>query len=175
MLAQCRAPSKGYGENEALLEILQYLKVPGATITADAIACRRVIAEAILAKKANYVLALKGNQREVHDAVKTHFHSDKFLKSCNFHEDHDKGHGRIESRRCWASEDLRSVSELPAWPGLKSIICIESERIIGDHITCDRRYYLSNLSADAEHLLKIIRSHWSIENSLHWVLDVTFF
>lgn len=173
-LAQCKAPHKGYGENEAMLEIIDYLRIQGATVTADAASCRRPIAQAIVDKKADYVLALKGNQGDTHEAVEAHFDSKRLREKAHYYEHHDKGHGRIECRKCWATEDLRALSELEAWPHLKSIVCIESERIIGEKQTCERRYYLSSLTANPEQLLKIIRAHWSVENSLHWVLDVTF-
>jgi len=173
-LAQCKAPHKGYGENEAMLEILDYLRVSGAIITADAASCRRPIAQAITDKKADYVLALKGNQGDAFEAVKLHFDTDSLVSKSNFSEEHDKGHGRIECRKCWATEDLRALKGLAAWPKLKSIICIESERNIRGKVSLEKRYYLSSFPAEAKTLLRIIRDHWAIENSLHWVMDMTF-
>lgn len=173
-LAQEKAPHKGYGENEALIKILGYLNIQGATITIDAAGCRIEVAQALVNKKAEYILGLKKNQKNAHEAVLEHFGSEKLLDEAVYFEEATKGHGRIELRKCWVTEDLRCLAGLPEWPNIKSIVCIESERHIKTKTTTERRYYLSSLEANAAKTLKIIRSHWAIENSLHWVLDVTF-
>ncbi len=90
------------------------------------------------------------------------------------HEEYDKGHGRIECRKCWASSDLNELSSIGKWPGLKSAILIESERTIKGKTTVEQRFYISSLEANAGQLSQAIGAHWEIENKLHWVLDLTF-
>lgn len=173
-LAQFKAPHKGYGENDSMLEIIKYLKVNGSIISADAAYCRLPIAQAIIDKKADYVLSVKKNQGNMFEAIKSHFDCNNLRNKANYNEHIDKGHGRIEVRRCWVTDDVRCLQGLPEWPNLKSIICIESERNVNNKVTSEKRYYISSTAPDPVKMAKIIRSHWSIENSLHWVLDVTF-
>lgn len=95
-----------------MLEILDYLRVSGSVIRADAASCRRCIAQAITDKKADYVLALKGNQGDIFEAVKLYFETESLVSKSCFSEEHDKGYGRIECRKCWATEDLRALEGL---------------------------------------------------------------
>jgi predicted transposase YbfD/YdcC len=173
VLAQVKAAYKGYGENDALLEMLATLDVRHATITIDAIGCQKKVAENLVSKKADYILALKGNQGEMYEAVKDYFEAKSWRGRAVYNETVDKGHGRIEIRRCWVSEDLRCLEELGLWPGIRSIVRVEAERTHRDHTTKEVRYFISSLPADAKRHLHAIRSHWSIE-ALHWVMDMTF-
>ena len=123
-----------------------------------------------------YVLSLKGNHGLLHDDIKTFFED---ARGQDFHgvphstaQTVDGDHGRIEVRRIWATEDIAWLGDRDRWPGLRTVVLVESERTIRDHTTGERRYFLSSLPADATRLARVIRSHWAIENSLHWVLDV---
>jgi predicted transposase YbfD/YdcC len=130
------------------------------------------------------VLALKGNHEKLHERVIAAFvEADKAqgtslpLGDLMASTTTDAGHGRIEHRRCRAIGDpahLAYVDPDHAWPTLRSVVCIESTRRIGDAVSTEARHYLSSLPPDAPALAQIIRSHWRIENSLHWVLDVAF-
>lgn len=128
----------------------------------------------------DYVLALKGNQPELHDAV-VHFFQDGvqrgFAAPVNEAESLTKGHGRIERRTCWTTDDAELIAYLdPAgrWPGLRSVAKVRAERIIGNQRTSQTRYFLTSLAADAVRIGRIVRTHWQSENELHWVLDVVF-
>jgi predicted transposase YbfD/YdcC len=133
---------------------------------------------------ADYVLALKENQPTVHDKARLAFSDARAsvgtpLAPSPFTTARtvDKGHGRLEIRRCWAIGDpayLAYFDPACAWPNLRSIVLVEAERRVGDTITTDLRYYLSSLAPDAAALGRAIRAHWGIENRLHWVLDVAF-
>ena len=174
VLSQAKAPFKGSGENDALFEILETLDIKGATITIDAIATLDKVASKIIEKKGHYVLSLKKNQGNMYEAAKAHFASTELKEKCDFVETVEKGHGRIEVRRYWASDDIRCFNGLPNFSGLKSMVMVERIRLIKDKEEKEMSYFVSSLSADAEKQSKLIRGHWAIENSLHWVLDVTF-
>lgn len=92
---------------------------------------------------------------------------------CDFFEEVDKGHGRIEIRRCWSTEDIDWIEGIDKWKGIKSITMVKSTRIIGPKETTEVRYFISSLPAKASLLSRSVRSHWAIENTLHWMLDVT--
>ena len=168
-------------EITAIPELLNSLALKGCIVSIDAMGCQKEIAEQIVEKKADYLLALKGNQGHLHSDVKTFF---EIAKSENFkdvehsyHEEIDAGHGRIEVRRAYAIEANKYKKQIPTqgeWKKLKSIVMIESERDLGSHKTQDRRYYISSCEPSATRLLDTARKHWGVENSLHWTLDVTF-
>ncbi len=171
-------------EITAIPVLLKLLALEGATVTIDAMGCQTAIAEQIVEQRADYVLALKGNHEKLYDRVKRTFaDADRAtgtalpLADLVPHITHDKGHGRIEHRRCLAVGDpdyLAFIDPDGAWPNLKSVVLIESTRRIGDAVSIEARHYLSSLPADATALSAAIRSHWGIENRLHWVLDVAF-
>lgn len=94
--------------------------------------------------------------------------------SCEYYEEFDKGHGRIESRKCWATSNIDWLDVKDDWANLQTIVKIESTRDLQGKETQEVRYYISDLEPKAQDLLRAIRSHWSIENSLHWTLDMTF-
>jgi predicted transposase YbfD/YdcC len=171
-------------EITAIPVLLRLLALEGAVVTIDAMGCQTAIATQIVEQRADYVLALKDNHEKLHDRVKRTFAEvDKargttlLLGDLVASTTIDAGHGRIEHRRCRAIGDpahLAYVDPDQDWPNLRSIVCIDSTRRIGDVVTTEARHYLSSLPADAPALAQIIRSHWRIENSLHWVLDVAF-
>jgi predicted transposase YbfD/YdcC len=171
-------------EITAIPELLRLLALEGAVVTIDAMGCQTAIAAQIVEQRADYVLALKDNQRTVHDRVQRVFADADAAAGTTLplgalvaNTTTDAGHGRIEQRRARAIDDpaiLAYIDPDHLWPNLRSVVCIESTRRIGDEVSTDARHYLSSLPADAPSLAQIIRSHWRIENSLHWVLDVAF-
>jgi predicted transposase YbfD/YdcC len=170
-------------EITAIPELLDALRIEGATITIDAMGCQHAIIEKIVEKKADYLIAVKDNQPTLSEALQEWFASaDKGELDRPFWEniDTDKGHGRLETRRCVVTDDVAWLSDIgQSWSGLKSIVMVESTRemINGKHkgeCSTERRYYISSLPAKAAMLNQRVRAHWGIENSLHWVLDVAF-
>ncbi len=171
-------------EITAIPALLQVLAVSGGIVTIDAMGCQKEIARAIRAREADYVLPLKDNQPPLHDVIAHHFAVVADARGPNeggyavgYHETIEKGPGRIERRRCWTMCDPVVVGwpdPTGAWAGLRTIAIVEGERRSGSTGTTERRTYLSSLDGDAARLLATVRSHWGIENRLHWVLDLGF-
>lgn len=168
-------------EITAIPRLLEMLQVNGCIVTIDAMGCQKEIASKILEEGADYVLAVKGNHGRLHEGMVDVF--DLTRNSTlddidhDYHETVDADHGRIETRRCWTVSDpdnVRYVDEYGQWPGLTTLVLVEGERCVGNKTTVESRYYISSLPNDASVLLNAVRSHWSIENQLHWSLDVTF-
>ena len=130
------------------------------------------------------MLSLKENQGRLYADVETLFYRARLSEQptegeieqgVGFAQTIDGDHGRIETRRCWAVPVAeRGLIDTEAWPGLCTVVLIEREREIDASVSSERHYYISSLAADAEHLLRVIRTHWQVENRLHWVLDVAF-
>jgi len=160
-------------EITAIPELLKILDIKGCIVTIDAMGCQKEIASDILKKKADYLLMVKDNQKELKQQVEKMFSIGKIADSDTHH---DTGHGRVESRICDVIDDLRFMDEKEHWKGLKSIIRIQSERYNKQtgEVSQQCRYYISSLPANAEKSNKAVRQHWSIENNLHWELDVIF-
>lgn len=166
-------------EITAIKELLPTLKLEGAVVTIDAIGCQTTIARAIIDGKGDYVLAVKDHQPTLAEAIRQFFGRmgghDMTEPACSKHETVDKGHGRFETRRCtaayvdWLDADLRERR-----PKLTSIACIESQRECKRKIETDVRYVISSLPPEASSILHAVRTHWGVENGLHWCLDVTF-
>ena len=183
VLGQVATDAKS-NEITAIPVLLKLLALEGATVTIDAMGCQTAIATQIVEQGGDYVLALKDNHEKLHDRVKRAFADADTAAGTTLpladpvpHTTHDKGHGRIEQRRCLAIGDpgyLDFIDPDRVWPHLQSVVCIESTRRIGDAVSVELRHYLSSLPADATALSAAIRSHWGIENRLHWVLDVAF-
>lgn len=159
-------------EITAIPELLDLIMIKGSIITIDAMGCQKSIAKKIVEKQAHYVFGLKGNQGNLLEDITTYF-EDK-SNSFDYYEEFDKGHGRIESRKCWATSNIDWLDVKDDWANLQTIIKIESSRDLQSKETKEIRYYISDLEPNAKDLLRAIRSHWSIENSLHWTLDMTF-
>jgi predicted transposase YbfD/YdcC len=177
------AVEHGRGEMTALPEILALLDLHGCVVTLDAAGCHADTARRIVARGADYVLALKGNQQGLHDDVVSLFErasSEGGLRRAlgpllREVEQADGGHGRVEVRRCRALDvDETGLIDAAEWPCLRSVAEVESERHVGEAVSVERRYYVSSLPADPARLLGAVRSHWGVENRVHWVLDVTF-
>jgi predicted transposase YbfD/YdcC len=177
LLGQVAVDEKS-NEITAIPKLLKLLEVSGAIVTIDAMGCQKEIARTILGRKADYVLALKANHENLFEQVVAFWDGAcaRGMKGPDiaFHREWSQGHGRTEARRCWATSDLDWLVGREEWEGLRSVVFVESERFIGDSLGVETRYYLSSLPNDAELLNDAVRSHWGVENSLHWVLDVTF-
>lgn len=181
VLGQERVAAK---ENEiaAIPQLLALLTLEGAIVTVDAIGCQKAIARAILDGGADCVLRLKGNQPALLRAVelflaeqRSRGFADCAPGSWACHETTDADHGRIEVRRHWITSDIAWLRERhPAWPGMTSIAVRESARDDGAKPTVKAHYYITSLPADADLFAHAARTHWSIENGLHWVMDVVF-
>ncbi|MCH9691200.1 MAG: ISAs1 family transposase [Gammaproteobacteria bacterium] len=167
-------------EITAIPKLLELLDIEEATVTTDAMGCQHTIAEQIIDKKANYVLALKANQGEFHDDVKCFLDAqvDQQFNSARhtMFRGIDGDHGRIEERNVWLHTDIGWLHERhPKWKTAKGIAMVESTRTIGEHSSTERRYYVtSHGDKSAEFIAHAIRSHWHVENKLHWQLDVSF-
>jgi predicted transposase YbfD/YdcC len=165
-------------EITAIPRVLEILDVHGCIVTIDAMGTQREIAEQIIDQGGDYVLALKQNQPSLYDDVRTFFEEAEARQFCGiahgFCEQTDGGHGRIEVRRLWCTDDVAWMGPHPKWKGLRSIVMVERCRVEGETESRERRYYITSLAAGAEVLAEAIRGHWGIENRLHWVLDVSF-
>lgn len=165
-------------EIAALPELIRRLVLRDCIVTIDAAGCQKGIARIVVEEKGgDYVLALKGNQGTLFEEVRLLMEdlarsgSEKLLRS----EQTDKGHGRVEVRRCFVTHWVDWQEDGDRWAGLKSLCMVESERTVqGKGTTVERRFYISSLQADAEAMGRLIRGHWGIENRLHYVKDVDF-
>lgn len=172
VLGQVKTDEKS-NEITAIPALLDLLMLEGAIISIDAMGCQQEIAEKIVDHNANYVLAVKENQPHLLDDIKEAFEQTTDAQS---HTSLEKSHGRIEKRTCKVITDMDWICKQANWKNLQSIISVESERTIlatGEQQS-ETRYYIASLMDSAERFLSIIRQHWSIENKLHWSLDVTF-
>ena len=164
---------KKHNEIVAIPKVLEILAVKGCIVTIDAMGCQKEIARQIIKQGGDYVLMVKNNQRELKEQTEKLFN---YYKSPDKNETVSSGHGRVETRVCETIGDLEFMDEKENWPGLKSVVRITSSRFIkktGEEST-DTRYYISSLESNARKLNKVVRSHWAIENNLHWTLDVIF-
>jgi len=180
LLGQRKVAEKS-NEITAIPELLKSLYVGGCIVSIDAMGCQKDIAATIVEQGADYVLALKGNQGQLHQDVQEWFEwakqSDFKAMDFSFWQTPNKAHGRIEVRRCWALSDERAFEVIrhhDGWAALRSIVMVERQRHVAQGIQTETAYFISSLPADAKLLLHAVRSHWSIENSFHWTLDVTF-
>jgi predicted transposase YbfD/YdcC len=177
VLGQLKTEDKS-NEITAIPELIDLLELDGCIVTIDAMGCQKRIAEQITDKGADYVLALKGNQGNLHKDVELFFEDAKKNgfgdTAVSAHETTDGDHGRIEIRRYTTVSDIDWLPDKPLWKDLTSIGMVESERHIGDEVSTETRYYISSLQSDAKLFGQAVRSHWGVENSLHWVLDMVF-
>jgi len=182
VLGQLKTEAKS-NEITAIPELLKVLELKGCMVTIDAMGCQKKIAAQIVEQGADYVLGLKGNQSNLHDAVEEQFeqvrqeeppHGEGDDAAADYYERTEKGHGRIETRRCWILPAGKELPDYEKWASLETLVCIESERTVADETTTDRRYFISSLDCSAEQMAVAVRQHWGIENSVHWILDVAF-
>ena len=169
------ATAEKSNEITAIPELLRLLDLCGTTISIDAMGCQREISKQIIEGGGDYLLGLKGNQGSLHKDVKLFFEQPpQGEQSILSYEEYDKGHGRIEHRKCEVTSAINWLQNEHNWHGLRSIIRITATRTINGKTSIETRYYISSLPADAKRILENTRSHWAIENSLHWVLDMSF-
>jgi predicted transposase YbfD/YdcC len=175
-LGQWKTDEKS-NEITAVPELIKVLDLAGATVTLDAMGCQKAIAQALVDKGADYVFGLKGNQGTLHEQVKQFFNLTEWRNWRDFddwgHATQETGHGRSEERRCIALPCPRGGA-CKAWAGMKSVVMVEALRETAHDMSVEKRYYVSSLAPDSTQLAHAIRSHWEVENRLHWCLDVTY-
>lgn len=177
VLGQVKVAEKS-NEIVAIPKLLDLLAIEGAIVTIDAMGCQREIARKIIDKKADYVLALKGNQGSLRDDVEV-FVAEQTANGfkdtvVSRSETVDGDHGRIETRKTTVIHDVQWLQDRHGWPGLRSVVIVESIREIGDKVEFETRFYIASLILLAAQMGPIVRSHWAVENSLHWVMDMIF-
>ena len=180
VLGQTRTEAHS-NEITAIPELLNALELKGCTVTIDAMGCQKNIAQQVVGKGADYLLAVKANQGELHENIKDLFACCERTGwdgvAYSHHQQVGKDHGRLERRECWVITDpaeLAYVDPQRQWASLSAVARVSYQRDAGAGSPADVRHYISSYPADAATLLGAARSHWSIENSLHWVLDVAF-
>jgi len=180
VLGQWKVADKS-NEITAIPELLRLLAIKGCIVTIDAMGCQTTIANQIISQEADYVLALKDNQQRLHQQVQDLFDEaltdPKTVIPYHFAQTVNKAHGRIETRRCWTIDDPDYIAWLDPqqrWADLRSVVRIETERRLGQDISREIRHYITSLAGKPVHLNHVIRTHWHVENKLHWVLDVAF-
>jgi predicted transposase YbfD/YdcC len=188
VLGQLKVADKS-NEITAVPELLRVLELSGCIVTIDAMGCQKKIAREILEADADYVLALKGNHEKVHEEVKS-FLDDALAQqqaprpatakvpgaaaTLESLETVEKDHGRFEIRRYYQSAELDWFADWPKWEGLKSLGMVESVREVDGQTSVERRYFLSSLPLGVQTFARAVRSHWGVENKVHWVMDVCF-
>lgn len=166
-------------EITAIPALLKILDLEGCIVTIDAMGCQKEIVKEIVGRGADYVISLKGNHGTLHQEIRdyldwaerTGFKDIKY----EYNETLEKDHGRIETRRCFVTEEIDWLENKADWKSLKSVVLVEAIReVIGGAKTVERRYFISSLEANAKVALRAVRGHWAIENQLHWCLDIGF-
>ena len=178
-LGQVKVDDKS-NEITAIPELLKRLQLNGCLVTIDAMGCQREIAQHVVDAGADYLLSVKGNQETLAEDVEQEFkqaQADGFAHmDCLYHETLDKGHGRVEKRQYWYTSDVQGLGTLERWPQLAGMVMCKSTRTEKGKTTVEDRYFItSNTGHDVDKMAAAVRAHWRIENSLHWVLDVTFY
>ena len=177
VLGQVKVNEKS-NEIVAIPALLDMMAIEGAIVTIDAMGCQRAIAKQIRDKKADYIIALKGNQGTLREDVEVFAIEQKALgfkdTTISKHETVDGGHGRIETRNYTVIHDVEWLQQRHNWPGLQSVVMVESQREIDGKTQSETRFYITSLVLLASLLGPMIREHWAVENSLHWVMDMMF-
>lgn len=164
----------------AIPVLLELLDITNCVITIDALGCQTEIAQKIVTAGADYVLALKKNQENLYNTTAALFTKPSEIQAthCDYYRQSNTGHGRMESRECWATNDKEYLAyieqELGHWEGLQSLVAVRAKRCLNGICSTATRYFISSLPPDAKLLLHFVRTHWGIENQLHWVLDLAF-
>jgi len=178
VLGQLATDAKS-NEITAIPELMKLLDLKDAVVTIDAAGCQKKIAQQIVEQGGHYILQLKGNQGGLHDETVMLFdqcltddcHGIAYSTATTI----DKGHGRIEERRIWATSEVNWFAEKGKWKNLRSLVRVQAKRTMGGETSSEYRYYITDLPADnASGLLSYIRGHWGVENNLHWCLDINF-
>jgi predicted transposase YbfD/YdcC len=179
VLGQVKVDDKS-NEITAIPQLLQTLDISGCIVTIDAMGCQTDIAEAIVEQEADYILSLKGNQGNLSADVQLLFEDLEESGYKAYTYDYDKmvskDHGRLEIRECWTIADAEVLKYLRGfgnWKNLHTVSRIRSQRQIGEDKSCEDRYHIASIKG-AKRVLEAVRSHWGIENRLHWILDIAF-
>ncbi len=178
VLGQITTDAKS-NEITAIPKLLELLDIKGAVVTTDAMGCQKKIAKKSVNSGADYLLQVKDNHPTLHEELKLLFDENSLNDhqgiAYDFYECTNGGHGRIETRRIWVTHEISWFSERSQWKGLSCFICVESIRRQQGNTSVERHYYLSSLKEmSAKEVLTFVRGHWSVENKLHWSLDVSF-
>lgn len=177
LLGQIKTENKT-NEIKVIPTLIQAIDVKGAVVTIDAIGCQKAIIKQIIEQGGNYIIALKANQGRLFDEAINFFEQAREVghkeAGCQVSISREKGHGRIEEREVVVINDLSWLKIKEEWKGLTSLIEVTNKRTVNKKIGQEKRYYISNMMMQADRAGKLIRGHWSIENSLHWVMDVIF-
>jgi predicted transposase YbfD/YdcC len=175
VLGQLKVDDKS-NEITAIPELLKTLDIAGCIVTIDAIGCQKAIARQIIEQLGDYVLALKANQETLYLDVRALL--DDLIANgdatLDYYETSEENHGRIELRRYWTTSKLDTLHTREAWRNLQTIGMVEAERSANGETTKERRYYILSLPNNAKTFGNAVRSHWQIENAVHWVLDIAF-
>lgn len=178
VFGQLRTEDKS-NEITAIPKLLEMLDLQEATVTIDAMGCQKEIAQKVRDRDGHYVLAVKANQEALYEDVRL-FLDDAIARDFqgiehDQYEQTEKGHGRLETRRCWTTSQIDWLRQRHDWSGLQSIAAVECQRQIGEDVSTERRYFISSLPAPtAQRIGRAVRNHWCVENELHWSLDVCF-
>jgi predicted transposase YbfD/YdcC len=161
-------------EITAIPELLEMLSLRDCIVTADAMGTQAWIVKKILENKADYVLAVKGNQGKLFRDLKKIFHEPNAKVLKNSTRTSERSHGSEEIRECFVSDDLSGITEIDRWEKLRSVAKITATRKVDGKISTESRYFISSLPADSKEILRAVRTQWKVENSLHWSLDISF-
>ena len=174
VIGQVKADEKS-NEITAIPGLLDLLYLKGAIVTIDAAGCQKKIVKRILKRGAGYVISLKGNQSTMHDEIRAFMQDPAFRKKFRKATTVDKGHGRVETRTCWQTDDIGWFEDRDKWAGLRSVCMVES--VVYDmatkETTRETRFFISSLPVDPKRALEAIRAHWGVE-AMHWTLDMDF-
>lgn len=177
VLGQLATDAKS-NEITAIPKLLDVLELTGCLVTIDAMGCQKAIAQKIRDRGADYLLALKDNHPTLAQRVQQHFFPDvidwSLWRALDFGHDIVQNRDRLEHRYCWVQSNLSWLPDSAEWTDLKTVVCLETERHQHGEVSHEVRYYLSSRVMTADEALAATRAHWSIENSLHWRLDVAF-
>lgn len=177
VLGQLKVDDKS-NEITAIPKLLRMLELEGAIVTTDAMGCQKEIARTIIEQGADYVLALRDNHPTLHGEAQLFFDDIKANRfdhvSCDYHRTVDADHGRLEKRHYWLTSDIECLGVKGSWTQINSMGLVESHFEVGGEVSIEQRYFLTSLSCDVVRFAQAVREHWGVENSLHWVLDVSF-
>jgi predicted transposase YbfD/YdcC len=165
-------------EITAIPALLRLLDLKGCIVTIDAMGCQKAIARTIVEQEADYVLTLKANHGRLYEEVQQFFGKAQPRQFAEVPHEYyhtlEGKHGRVEERRYWVVSDLSGFQETQDWVGLQSLGMVERQRTVAGKTTVEVHYYLTSLAGSGQQFGEAVRTHWSVENGLHWVLDVAF-
>ena len=176
VLGQVKTNEKS-NEITAIPELIKMLEISGCIVTIDAMGCQKNIANLIIDNNADYLLTLKANQGNLYNDVRLYFEhhiNTKNFEGVKYFATIDGDHGRIETRKHWVTSDIDWLPDKSLWHGIHTIAMVQRERDINGKVSTENSFYISSLTDDPFEFARTVRAHWGIENSLHWVLDISF-